>query len=45
MDAIIAAKPTDPAADTSPQESRINHLVYQLCNLNPQEIAAVEKLK
>lgn len=42
---IIAAKTADPQADTSAEESKIDHLVYTLYNLTPEEIAIVEASK
>lgn len=42
VDAIIAAKKTDPDADTSTLESEIDKLVYRLYDLTPEEIAVVE---
>jgi len=39
---ILAKKEADPNADTTAQESEIDHLVYQLYNLTPEEIAVVE---
>ncbi len=39
---IIDVKTTNPAADISTQEAKINQLVYQLYNLTPEEIAVIE---
>lgn len=39
---IIAAKTANSTADTTALESQIDQLVYQLYNLNPEEIAIVE---
>lgn len=39
---IIAAKTTNPTVDTTKLESQIDHLVYTLYNLTPEEIAIVE---
>ncbi len=41
-DKIIAAKRSDPDADTSVMEREIDQLVYQLYDLTPEEIAIVE---
>ncbi len=40
---ILAAKHTDPEADTSDLEDEIDKLVYELYNLTQNEIAIVEK--
>lgn len=42
VDAIIAAKTANPAADTTALESQVDQLVYQLYNLTAEEIAIVE---
>ncbi len=42
---ILAAKKTDPAADTSALEAEIDQLVYQLYGLTEEEIAIVEGVK
>jgi len=42
VDRILTAKQTDPAADVHALETQIDHLVYQLYNLTPEEIAVVE---
>jgi adenine-specific DNA-methyltransferase len=42
VDRILAAKKTDPGADTSDLEAEIDQLVYQLYGLTPEEIAIVE---
>ncbi|RTK94545.1 hypothetical protein EKI60_02895 [Candidatus Saccharibacteria bacterium] len=42
---IIAAKTADPQVDTSAEESKIDHLVYALYSLTPEEIAIVEGSK
>ena len=39
---ILAARQTDPAADVHALETEIDHLVYQLYNLTPEEIATIE---
>jgi len=39
VDRILKAKQTDPAADVHALETQIDHLVYQLYNLTPEEIA------
>ena len=39
---ILAAKKTDPAADTTTIESEIDQLVYKLYGLTDDEIAIVE---
>ena len=39
---ILAAKASDPAADTSAQEAQIDTLVYRLYGLTDEEIAIVE---
>ena len=43
VDRILAAKHTDPDADTSDLENKIDKLVYELYNLTENEIAIVEK--
>ena len=45
VDTILDAKRTDPTADTTKPEAEIDRLVYQLYNLTPKEIAAVEQQK
>jgi len=42
-DGILAAKRSNPQADTSAWEREIDHLVYQLYDLTPEEIAIVEE--
>lgn len=42
VDRILAAKKTDPDADTSALEAEIDKLVYRLYDLTPEEIAVVE---
>ena len=42
VDQILAAKKTDPNADTSALESKIDQLVYKLYGLTDDEIAIVE---
>lgn len=42
-DKILAAKRSDPFADTSQLEEKIDHLVYTLYNLDEDEILLVEK--
>jgi hypothetical protein len=42
VDRILAAKQSDPTAVVQPLETQIDHLVYQLYNLTPEEIALVE---
>ena len=42
VDAILTAKTTNPKADTTKQEAKIDRLVYQLYNLTSQEITTVE---
>ncbi|MDO5317516.1 MAG: Eco57I restriction-modification methylase domain-containing protein [bacterium] len=42
VDRILAAKKSDPNADTSALEAEIDQLVYKLYNLTPEEIAVVE---
>ena len=39
----LAAKQRDAEADTSAWEREIDHLVYQLYGLTPEEIAVVEE--
>jgi adenine-specific DNA-methyltransferase len=39
---ILAAKEANPAADTSALEREIDHQVYALYGLTPEEIAIVE---
>lgn len=39
---ILAAKQTDPAADTAALEAEIDRLVYGLYGLTEEEIALVE---
>jgi len=41
-DSILTAKTSDPAVNTTEQETEINRLVYKLYGLTPKEIAAVE---
>ena len=41
VDRILAAKATDPAADTGKLEEQIDWLVYDLYNLSNEETAAV----
>ncbi len=45
FDRILAAKQSDPIADVQPLETRIDHLVYHLYNLTPEEITIVEGKK
>ena len=42
VDRILAAKQSDPTADVQSLETQIDHLVYHLYNLTPEEIAIVE---
>ncbi len=42
VDRILQAKAHDPHADTSAEESKIDHLVYQLYDLTNAEIAAIQ---
>ena len=42
VDRILAAKKTNPDADTSALESEIDRIVYRLYDLTPEEIAVVE---
>ena len=42
MDHILSAKATNPAADISALEAKIDRLVYQLYGLTDQEIATVQ---
>jgi len=42
VDRILAAKQSDPTADTSALEQEIDHLVYNLYGLTSEEIALVE---
>ena len=42
VDRILAAKQSDPTADVLPLEPQIDHLVYHLYHLTPEEIAIVE---
>ena len=42
VDQILDAKHTDPDADTTGLENEIDHLVYALYDLTPEEIAIVE---
>ena len=44
VDKILDAKRTDPEADTSSLENKIDKLVYELYNLTEDEIAIVEGL-
>jgi len=39
---ILAVKQADPAAAVQHLETRIDHLVYSLYNLTPEEIATIE---
>ncbi len=41
---ILAAKASDPVADTSEQEGEIDQRVYALYGLTAEEIAAVENV-
>ena len=43
VDQIIDSKRHDPEADTTALEREIDHLVYQLYDLTPEEIAVVEE--
>ena len=43
VDRIISAKQTNPSADTTALESKIDTLVYKLYGLTEEEIAIVEK--
>ena len=43
VDRILAAKQAAPHADTTALEREIDHLVYQLYDLTPEEIAIVEE--
>ena len=42
VDRIIATKRRDPEADTSELEREIDHLMYALYELTPEEIQIVE---
>ncbi len=42
VDRILTAKQADPAADVHALEAQIDHLVYQLYNLTPEEMSLVE---
>ena len=42
VDQILTNKSQNPSADTSPLESQIDKLVYQLYDLSEEEIAIVE---
>ena len=42
VDAILAAKRTDPKADTADLEAEVDQLVYRLYGLTDEEMAAVE---
>ena len=42
VDSILKAKATNPKADTTEQEAKIDRLVYTLYNLTEEEITAVE---
>ena len=42
VDRILAAKASNPDADTSAQEAEIDRLVYDLYDLTAEEVAAVE---
>ena len=42
VDTILAAKASNPDADTSAQEAEIDRLIYELYGLSNAEIAAVE---
>ena len=42
---ILAAKHTDPEADTSDLEDEIDKLIYDLYHLTPEEIAIIEQSK
>jgi adenine-specific DNA-methyltransferase len=42
VDRILTAKQSDSSADVHSLETLIDHLVYQLYNLTPEEIATVE---
>ena len=39
---ILAAKKSDPSADTSKLEDKIDQIVYRLYDLTPEEIAQIE---
>jgi len=39
---ILAAKQANPSADVQSLETQIDHLVYQLYNLTPEEVATIE---
>jgi adenine-specific DNA-methyltransferase len=43
LNRILEAKKQNPSADTSPLESQIDQLVYQLYDLSEEEIAIVEE--
>ena len=43
VDRILKAKASDPAADTSKQEAKIDQLVYELYGLTRKEIRAIEE--
>ena len=45
VDRILTAKQSDPAAGVRPLETQIDHLVYHLYNLTPEEIAIEEGSK
>ena len=42
VDKILGAKRRDPGVDTNSLERQIDHLVYGLYNLKPEEIEIVE---
>jgi adenine-specific DNA-methyltransferase len=42
VDRILAAKQADPTAAVQSLETQIDHLVYRLYNLTPEEITIVE---
>ena len=43
VDGILKAKASDPAADTSEQEEKIDQLVYELYGLTKKEIQTIEE--
>ncbi len=44
VDSILKAKSANPKADTTEQEAKIDRLVYQLYDLTPTELTAVENI-
>jgi len=43
VDKIITAKKQNPQSDTTELEREIDHLVYQLYDLTPDEIKIIER--